>query len=320
LMIINCVSYKNGKRVQVVPLDDISEVVKDPDTFVWLGLFEVDTPLLKKIQEEFELHELAIEDAENSQQRPKVEMYGESMFIVLKTAELWEGKVQYGASHLFVGKNFIITIRHSTLSTYSGLREHCELNPKMLAVGPGFVLYSIMDFIVDHYLPVVTYFETQFYQIDAQIFKEQFHALEQLYELKRQLLHLRNNLLPIADICSNLMRFHESLIPKDLRVYFRDIQDHTERIIAQTDTMRDMLNTAMQVHLALVGIGQNNVVKRLAGWGAVLAIPTVIFSLYGMNFNYIPELQWKFGYPIVLVVTVGLCVFLYQKLNRDGWL
>jgi magnesium transporter len=321
-MVVNSVAYRNGKSLGDVTIDDISEVLKQPDTFVWVGLLEPDLPFLHKIQEEFGLHELAIEDASKAHQRPKVEVYGDSLFIVVKTARLENGQVQYGETHIFAGKNFLITIRHGASLSYAQIRERAENNPKMLGKGPGFALYSIIDFIVDCYEPIMNQFASDFDRLEADILKGQFDrlAIERLYELKRQLLELRSAAEPMDEICSNLMRFHEEIIPKELRVYFRDIQDHARRVVVATANMREMLTTAMQVNLALVTVGQNEIVKRLAGWGAILAVPTVIFSLYGMNFEYMPELKWPLGYPFALMVTALCCLALHRKLKNAGWL
>lgn len=320
-MIVNSVAYRKGLRVGDITLEDISEVIKAPDTFVWLGLHEPDLPLLLKMQEEFSLHDLAIEDARNAHQRPKVEQYGDSLFLALKTAQLQNGHVAYGETHLFVGKHFLVSVRHGPSSSHIGVRERCEKSPRMLSKGPGFALYALLDFVVDNYQPIVNQFEKNFDTIEANLFKGQFdkNAMERLYELKRQLLQLRTIILPVEDICNEFMRFHEEIVSKELRVYYRDIQDHVTRLISAIDSLREMVSAAMQVNLALVAVRQNEVVKSLAGWGAILAIPTVIFSLYGMNFEVMPELKWAGSYPTTLVVTAVGCFLLHRKLKRSGW-
>lgn len=319
--IVNIVAYRDGKRLGEISIDDISEVVKQPGTFVWLGLHEPDDRQLRKIQAEFGLHELAIEDAHQAHQRPKIEAYSNSLFIVLKTAQLQAGQVVYGETHLFVGPNFLVSVRHGVSSSYAQVLQRCEDGTKGLPKGPGFALYAVLDFVADNCQPIVAQFQQDFDAIETDIFKDRFDRLviERLYALKRNLLELRNAALPLAEISSELMRLHEDLIPKELRAYFRDIQDHVSRMVGLIDGMRDMLTTAMQVNLALVANNQNEVVKRLAGWGAILAIPTVIFSLYGMNFQWMPELKWKAGYPVAVTVTVLGCVLVYRRLRRAGW-
>jgi len=319
--IVDSVAYRSGQRLGEVAIDEISDVISQPDTFVWLGLHEPDDALLLKIQTEFGLHELAVEDAHHAHQRPKIEAYDNSLFIVLKTAQLEAGEVVYGETHLFVGSNFLVSVRHGVSSSYAQVLQHCENGTHGLPKGPGFALYAVLDFVADNYQPIVAQFERDFDAIETDIFKDHFDGLviERLYMLKRHLLALRNAALPVADISAELMRLHEDLIPKELRAYFRDIQDHVARLVGLIDGMRDMLTTAMQVNLALVANNQNEVVKRLAGWGAILAIPTVVFSLYGMNFEWMPELQWTPGYPVAVAVTFFGCIVVYRRLRRAGW-
>ena len=321
-MIVNSVAYRDGKRLAPMTIEDISEVVVQPNTFVWVGLHEADPSLLLKIQEEFDLHELAIEDALKAHQRPKLETYGDTLFIVDKTAQMLDDKVVYGETHFFVGKNFLVSVRHGCSQGYSHVRARSEQLPQKLGKGPAYALYALLDFIVDNYQPVLTHFEQQFDALEADIFKGQFNesAIERLYDLKIQLLELRNAIAPIEDICMQLTRLHTDIVMKEMHVYFRDVHDHVARVIGTVDELREMLTSAMQVNLALVSVKQNEVVKRLAGWGAVLAVPTVIFSLYGMNFRVMPELQWHFGYPIIVAGTAIACSMLYRKLKQSGWL
>ena len=319
--IVDSVIYRDGKRIGDISLADVGEAIRQPGTFVWLELHEPDDAVLRKIQQAFGLHELAIEDARKAHQRPKIESYSNSLFIVLKTAQLHDSHVVYGETHLFVGTNFLVSVRHGASSSLAQVLQRCEDGTKNLPKGLAFALYAILDFVADNYQPVVAQFEQDFDAIETDIFKDQFDRLviERLYALKRNLLELRNAALPLAEISAELMRLHEDLIPKELRAYFRDIQDHVSRLVGLIDGMRDMLITAMQVNLALVANNQNEVVKRLAGWGAILAIPTVIFSLYGMNFEWMPELKWKAGYPMAVAVTVLGCVLVYRRLRRAGW-
>jgi len=321
-MIVNCVAYRGGKSLGDIPINDISEVLKEPETFVWLGIHEPDTQLLRKVQEEFSLHELAIEDAQNAHQRPKLEAYADSLFIVVETAQLVNDEVRFGETHLFVGKNFIVTIRHGSSVSYAPVRQKCETAPHRLGLGPGYALYSVIDFIVDNYQPVAERLQARFQELEQEIFEKSFDraSIGRLYKLKGELIKLRDAVGPVNDISSQLIRFHEEIVRKELRPYFRDIEDHVSRIIKGTDTIREMLTTAIQVNLALVTVGQNEVVKRLAGWGAILAIPTVVFSMYGMNFKFMPELGGKFAYPLVVGGTALACLLLYRRLVREGWI
>lgn len=321
-MIMNCVAYQKGIRLSDVTLDDISEVIKQEDTFVWLGLLNPDNELIEKIQEEFNLHELAIEDTLSAHQRPKLEEYGESLFVVLHSAVLTQDSVDFSETHLFIGKQFLVSVRRGTTPSYQKVRHRCEVMPQQLAKGSSFALYGIMDYIVDNYVPVIDGLQARFEKIETAIFQyhPSRHTMEDLYALKRELLLLKNAIFPLLDICKELMRFHDSIVHPDVSVYFRDISDHSQRILQEIEAIREMLISAMQVHLTFETVRQNEVVKGLAGWGAILAIPTMIFSWYGMNFKYMPELEWEFSYPVVIGVIVVSCGFLYRRLKKAGWL
>lgn len=321
-MVMKCVAYQNGVSIGDVTLEDISEVLKQQNTFIWLGLREADKVLLTKIQEEFGLHDLATEDACSAHQRPKIEEYGDSLFIVLHTAHLAENEVEFGETHLFLGPRFLVTVRHGASRSLSKVRERCQAMPHQLGKGPGFALYSIMDFIVDNYMPVIDGLQARFDVLESAIFqyKPSRQTMEGLYELKRELLLLEGAINPVIDICNELMRFHNGLIPKDVSVYFRDIADHIKRIDQAIHGMREMLLAAMQVHLTFETVRQNDVVKRLAGWGAILAIPTMVFSWYGMNFKHMPELEWEFAYPVVIGLVAAGSTLLYWRLKRAHWL
>jgi magnesium transporter len=321
-MIVNCVAYQNGVSIGNVALEAISEVLKRDNTFVWLGLHEVNSELLAEIQQEFSLHELSIEDAGSAHQRPKIEEYGDSLFMVLHTAMLMDEQLEFGETHFFVGPRFLVTVRHGASHSLTKVRERCEAMPQQLAKGPGFALYAIMDFIVDNYMPVIDGLQARFDVLESAIFQNRpsRQTMEGLYELKRELLQLEGAITPVIDICNELMHLHGHVIPRDVSVYFRDVADHIKRIDRAIHSMREMLIAAMQVHLNFETVRQNEVVKKLAGWGAILAIPTMVFSWYGMNFRHMPELDWPFSYPFV-IGGVGLgSLLLYIRLKRSGWL
>ena len=250
-MVMKCVAYQNGVSIGDVSIEDISEVLKREQTFVWLGLHDANSELLAKIQQEFGLHDLAIEDARTAHQRPKIEEYGDSLFMVLHTAHLAKEQVEFGETHIFLGPRFLVTVRHGASHSLSKARERCEAMPQQLAKGPGFALYSIMDFIVDNYVPVIDGLQARFEVLEEAIFqyRPSRQTMEGLYELKRELLQLEGAINPVIDICNELMRFHSGVIPKDVSVYFRDIADHIKRIDQAIHGMREMLFAAMQVHL-----------------------------------------------------------------------
>jgi magnesium transporter len=321
-MVMKCIAYQNGNILGDVSINGISEVLKQKNTFVWLGLREANVELLTKIQRQFGLHDLAIEDACSAHQRPKIEEYGDSLFIVLQTAHLANNRVEFGETHLFLGVHFLVTVRHGYSRSHLKVRERCHAVPQQLAKGSSFAMYAIMDFIVDNYLPVLDGLQSRFDVLESAILENRpgRQTMENLYELKRELLLLETAISPVIEICNKLMRFHNGLIPKDMRVYFRDIADHIKRIDQTTRAMRELLVSAMHVHLTFETVRQNEVVKRLAGWGAILAIPTMVFSLYGMNFKYMPELGWKYSYPFVLGFVLISCICLYKRLKCSGWL
>ena len=321
-MIVNSMVYRSGRAGEVVNVDDISEVIKEPDAFIWLGLWQPEPEFMYKVQEEFCLHELAVEDALNAHQRPKIEQYGDSLFIVVKTAHQEGDIVAFGETHLFIGKNFLITVRHGASDSYSPVRERASQRPGMLAYGPGFPLYCLLDFIVDHYAEMTISLSVKISDLEEAMFRSEFdrEAVQNVYTMRRHLLSLQNAAAPVEEICTQLIRLHEDIIPKPLRVYIRDVQDHARHVVNDAEDMREMLTSAMHVNLALVTVQQNEVVKKLAGWGAILVVPTVIFSMYGMNFDHMPELHTRYGYPAVAGLTGIACVALWARLRRSGWL
>lgn len=321
-MVVNCAVYAGGRRLREIPIEDISEALLEPGSFVWLGLREPDEPLMKQVQEEFNLHDLAVEDAHRAHQRPKVEAYGDCLFIALHTAQLIDGDVHFGETHLFIGRNYVVSVRHGASASYRAVRERWENSPELMAHGPGFILYAIMDFVVDNYMPIVDALEDELESVEDHIFRATYRrrTTERLYHLKRRVTAMRRAVFPLLDVANQVARSGGGLIPEEIQPYFRDVHDHVQRINEATEHMRETLTTALNVNLSLVTVAQNEVVKRLAGWGAILAVPTVVASVYGMNFENMPELSWRYGYPGVVVLTVIACVFLYRRLKRAEWL
>jgi len=321
-MIRYCIAYKHGQRMGEIEMEQIRETLQQQDSFIWMALHEPNEQLLLRLQHEFDLHELAIEDARAAHQRPKLEQYGNSLFIVVKTAMMWEEQIQLGETHMFVGPRFFITVRHGPSVSYAKVRERLETTPEHMAKGPAMAAYGVLDFVVDNYLPLVDGMQKKFDQLETDIFNGKFNreTIGRLYGLKRELVVLRNAAAPVLDITEELMRFPTELVPKDVRVYYRDVHDHVVRLLATADEIREMLTAAMQVNLAFISVEQNESVRRLAGWGAILAIPTVTFSMYGMNFKDMPELGFHYGYPAAISVTVLGCVWLYRRLKFYGWL
>jgi len=322
-MVANCVAYHvDGTRIGDISLDEISDVLAKPDTFVWVGMVEPDEDLLEKLQEEFGLHDLAIEDAHNAHQRPKIEAYGDSLFIVAQTAQVVSGSIEFGETHIFVGKRYLVTVRHGASLSYAPARRSCEQSPDMLTFGPSYALYSVLDFIVDNFMPIVRSFKEDLQELEADIFSETFKhdTIRRLYNLKKELVTLRLAIGPLQDILNQLTRMFPGLVRDEVRPYFRDVYDHAARINESTDTMREMLTAALSVNLSLVTVAQGEVVKRLAGWAALLAAPTLLTSWYGMNFTHMPELDKVWGYPAIIGFTALVCGGLFWLLRRAKWL
>jgi magnesium transporter len=323
--VVNCVAYAHGRRVADVPLPEISDVLKqDPHSFIWIGLHEPDEALLHQVQAEFGLHDLAIEDALVAHQRPKLERYDDSLFVVLRTArrDVEARRLEIGETHLFVGARYLVSIRHGSSVSYAAVRARAETNPSLLAQGPAFVLYALMDFIVDNYFPVVDALEDELEVLEDEIFSEAFdrETTSRIYRLKRDLLELKRAVSPLVDICNRLIRADIEFIPDVTRPYFRDVYDHVIRINDMIDTLRELLTTALEANLSLITVSQNEAMKRLAGWAAIFAVPTMIAGIYGMNFKLMPELEWAFGYPLIMGLMLGACGFLYYRFKRSGWL
>jgi magnesium transporter len=321
-MVVNCVAYRNdGTRLRDISVDDISEVLKELDTFVWVGLHEPDSQLLLKLQEEFDLHDLAIEDAQQAHQRTKIETYGDSLFIVVQTAQLISSRIAFGETHIFLGKRYLITVRHGASLSYKPARHACEKTPELLALGPSYGLYAVLDFIVDNLLPIVRDFREELQELEQDIFADTLNrnTVRRLYDMQRDLMTLRLAAAPMQDVISQLTRLHPSFIPDDLRAYFRDVYDHVFRVNESISAMREMLAAAINVNLSLVTFGQNEVMKKLAGWAAMLAAPTLITSWYGMNFTHMPELNQPWAYPAIMGVVACLVGGIYLSLKRARW-
>lgn len=322
--VIACAVYAGGVRVADIPVDQISEALAVPGQFVWLGLYEPDHALLRQVQAELGLHDLAIEDAVKAHQRTKVEAYDQSLFVVLRTAQVSAKgrRTEFGETHVFVGRNFVVSVRHGSMQSHGGLRQHCESTPHLLARGPGYVLYALMDFVVDQYLPVVQQLEEDVQALEEMIFgrARRADATTRTYRLRRDALQLRRAISPLIEVCTRLMRFDLPVIREDARPYFQDVFDHVLRLDEAIDMQRELLTTSLEAHLALMSVDQNEHMKRITAWAAIVAVPTLIAGIYGMNFRHMPELGWEYGYYLSLAVMAGSSVWLYVAFRRSGWI
>ena len=322
--VIDCAAYCGGARVADLGIDQIRPALSHDDQFVWLGLYEPEQDVLRQVQQQFGLHDLAIEDAYNAHQRPKLELYEDSLFVVLRTAHMSTSSrhLEFGETHIFLGRNYLVTVRHGSLRSHIGVRQRCESTPHLLSKGPGYVLYALMDFVVDQYLPVVQQIEEEVEELEDVIFgmSDTGDATSRIYQLKRDLLSLRRAVTPLVEVCNRLMRFDLPHIPEDTRVYFRDVYDHIVRLNETIDAQRELLTTALEAHLSLMSHAQNEHMKRITAWAAMIAVPTMIAGIYGMNFKHMPELNWDYGYQISIVVMAAACAGLYVGFKRSGWL
>jgi magnesium transporter len=321
MTVVNCVAYEGGRRQGDVDLATACPAETD-GCFVWVGLHEPTQEMLRTVQQRFGLHDLAVEDALVAHQRPKLEVYGKSVFIALRTAQLVDKKVQFGETHIFAGRGYVVTVRHGSTTAYREVRARCEGVPKMLAMGESFVVYSIIDFIVDNYFPVLHELETEADCLEEEVFAHRSDRadVERIYNVRHELLLLRRAVQPLQEVCNRIMRYDVPLIDHAMNEYFRDVQDHVIQVVEGIDNLRDLLNSALEANLLLVSLAQNDVTKKLTGWAAILSIPLAIASIYGMNFKNMPELEQPLGYPTVMVVMAALCGYLFYRFRRAGWL
>ncbi|QYG01421.1 MULTISPECIES: magnesium/cobalt transporter CorA [Massilia] len=322
-MLINCVAYQEGKKLCDIPVEDISEYLKQDDTFVWVALRDPAPADITLMQEEFGLHELAVEDALRGHQRPKLEEYGDSLFVVVQIVELTGDELNVGQLAVFAGENYVLSVRRDASQGFLGVRARAEREPHQLKKGAGFVLYALVDAVVDRYFPVVDMLESELESIEDHIFGmqgKQRANVERLYELKRKAQTLRHAVVPLMDAVGRLYGGRVPGVVLETQDYFRDVHDHLYRIAGRLDAVRDTINTAIQVTLSMVAIEENEVSKKLASYAAIFAVFTAFAGVWGMNFEFMPELKWKWGYPLALLTMVGVCSYLYRRFKKAGWL
>lgn len=321
-MLINCVAYQDGKKLRDITVEEISDYVERSDCFVWVALKDAQADELEKMQIEFNLHALAVEDAHRGHQRPKIEEYGDSLFAVMQPIELVDGEIKVGEVAVFVGVNFVLSVRTDTTQGFAAVRARCEREPHLLKQGAAFVLYALMDAIVDYYFPVVETLESELEAIEERIFSKGSERanIQSLYQLKRKVTIIRHAVAPLIDATSKLHGGRVPALCENTQEYFRDVHDHLFRINATLDTIRDTIGTAIQVNLSMVAIDESEVNKRLAAWAAIFAVATAFAGIWGMNFKNMPELEWKYGYPAAVLVMVSVCSYLYTRFKRSGWL
>lgn len=320
--IIDCAGYENGIRSIELDINHAQAWFRaSSNRFVWIGLHEPDPDLLLQVQQQFGLHDLAVEDAIHAHQRPKLEFYGDSLLMVLRTVHQQENDLSFGETIIFAGRGYVVAVRHGSSASYRELRTRCESNPAMLAKGSDFVLYSLMDFIIDNYLPVIETLEAEATAIEDTVLNNEADRdlVMRVYRLKQQLLKIRSMINPVMDVCSKLVRYDSSLVDEDMRPYFRDVHDHVLRLNDSIRDLMEMLSSTLEANLMLAAVRQNDVMKKLAGAAAMLAVPTAIAGVYGMNFDHMPELHWRFGYAFALALMVSASGYLFYRFRKAGW-
>ncbi len=324
-MLINCVAYREGVKVADIPVEAISDYVARPDYFVWVALKDATVEELRQMQEEFNLHDLAVEDAVHGEQRPKIEQYGSCLFVFMHliepngpTAE----ELCVGEVSVFAGPKFVLSVRNESRSDLLGVRKRAEAEPELLRHGSGFVLYALMDAVVDRYFPVIDALEEELEKIEDDIFGKGSARsnIERLYRLKRRVMVLRRAVAPLFEAASELQGPRVPPLVSKVQEYFRDVVDHLARINGSIETIRETVNTAIQVNLSMTGIEENAVTKRLASWAAIFGVWTALAGVWGMNFEHMPELKLQYGYLLALGTMAAACGTLFWRFRRAGWL
>jgi magnesium transporter len=321
-MIVNCVAYQNGRKLADIAVGEISSYVSRPDCFVWVALKDPEPAELQAMQQEFGLHELAVEDAQHGHQRPKIEEYDGSLFVVLHLIEPDNGDLNVGEVAIFAAPKYVLSVRTRAQRGFTDVRARCEREPELLRHGAGYVLYALMDAVVDRYFPVLDSIESAIEDIEERIFADQpdREQIEALYSAKRRLMTLKHATEPLLEAASKLFGGRVPHLCVSLQDYFRDVYDHLLRVNQAIDSLRDMVTTGISVTISLITIQENAVTKRLASYGALVAVPTLIAGVYGMNFQNMPELSWILGYPFALLLMVGIDSYLFYRFRQAKWL
>jgi len=314
--------YQNGQRIRPVSINEPTPCVGDKSNFVWIGLLDPSEQELRTLQAQFGLHPLAVEDAFKAHQLPKVDIYGDQLFVVVRTAYLAEGCIHYGETAIFVGKHHIITVRHGSTRAHSQLRGQLEAAPVLLSHGVDYVLHAVLDFIVDGYLPIMEAVEEEVLAMEQRALNTFLERDEvaRIFNLRREMIRFQRILGPTSEVCGKLSRLDMPCIDLEARPYFSDVLDHVRRVQSMVDGLREVLTSVFEVSMLLEQQRQGTITRQLAAWAAILAVPTAIAGIYGMNFENMPELTARYGYFIVLGVIAVVCIVLYLRFRRARWL
>ena len=326
-VIVDCAVYTHGKRREGdLPLEQALEAATEPDSFVWIGLYEPTPSEFTAVRRELGLHDLAVEDAVVAHQRPKLELYDGDLFVVLKTARYIDAfeTVEFAEIQLFVGRNYVVSVRHGRGSALSDVRRELERRPDIMQLGPMAVLYSVVDRVVDDYIPVIDGIDNDMREVEVEVFDSERsrHADpgRRIFMLKREVLDFHRHTKPLLEPLARLVAGTLPGCHPELSTYFRDVQDHLLRVVAEIENFRDLLSDALDANLAQVSVRQNDDMRKMSAWIAIGAFPTVVGAIYGMNFEHMPELGWRYGYLVVLAFTATICYLLYRRFKHVGWL
>jgi magnesium transporter len=321
-MIVDSAIYVDGRRDAHRPLEEIHDTWREKGGFAWIGLYEPTREEFDSVAGEFGMHEIAVKEALKIHQRPKIERYGDTVFVVLKAARYVEEReeVEFGEIHAFVGSDFVVTIRYGEASELGEVRRWAESRPDLLRRGPYAVLYAIMDRIVEDYMPVVAGLEHDIDEIEVEVFGNKPDVSRRIYELFREVIQFHQATQPLAGALERLTVVEAHGIDPEVRRYLRDVQDRVLRVTERAQGFRELLTNILSVNLTLVSVNQNDQMKKISAWAAVLLVPTLIAGIYGMNFDNMPELHWRYGYLLALSVMVLISFALYRNFKRTGWL
>jgi len=322
-MLIKCAAYQDGNKLGDISVADIAKYLQRPNCFVWVALHNPSAAELNDMQQAFGLHPLAVEDAQAGHERPKIEEYGDSLFAVLHLVEPNDGDFRVGEVAIFAGRNYVVSVRNNADKGFQDVRARSEREPDLLRQGPGYILYALMDAVVDRYFPLLELLEDELEAIERRIFAPEGvprQNIEALYALKQRLMIMKHAVAPLVEGLSNLSGARVPVLCAGIAVYFRDVYDHLQRLNQTADSIRDTVATAISVNLSMVTLQENETMKRLAAYAALLAVPTMIAGIYGMNFEHMPELKWRYGYLLSLLVMTGIDVYLYFRFKRARWL
>jgi magnesium transporter len=320
MTIVDCAVYDQGERSDV-SLEGAHEAYHRDGAFVWIGLHEPTAEEFEAVSREFDLHELAVEDAIKAHQRPKLERFGNVDFLVLKTARYVEpDEIEFGEILLFVADDFIVSVRHGQAVPLHGVRAKVERRPELLKCGPMAVLYAILDEVVDAYAPVMDALDRDVEEVEQEVFAgERRNPAQRIYELKREAIDFARAVTPLVEPIER-MTTGTTRVPEGLGTYFRDVLDHLIRLSQRIETLRELLTSVLQANLAQVGVRQNEDMRKISAWVAIIAVPTMLAGIYGMNFDHMPELRWELGYPGVIALMLVICFSLWRYFKRVGWL